>query len=63
MEAQFVPRSHPCTAASIEQVLAPGAALLEETSSIEDDGWLILYVHDESDVDVSPSDSHSECIV
>jgi len=63
MEAQFVPRSHPCTAASIEQVLVPGAALLEETSSIEDDGWLILYVHDESDVDVSPSDSHSECII
>ena len=55
MEAQFVPRSHPCTAAPLNKSLRL-AQLLEETSSMKTtDGS--FYMHDESDADASPSDN------
>jgi carotenoid 9,10(9',10')-cleavage dioxygenase 1 len=62
MEAQFVPRFHPCTATSAERVLDPGATSGNQTST-EDDGWLVLFVHDESDASINPAERCSECII
>lgn len=46
MEAQFVPRKH-----------APS-----DSKNVEDDGWLILYVHDESECGLAATNK-TECVI
>ena len=52
MEAQFVPRSH-------SNHKNQGS----QDHGTEDDGWLVLFVHDESDRYTSAAEGRSECII
>ena len=55
MEAQFVPRS--------SSILDKDESPQHGESSSEDDGWLVLFVHDEGDANMSAAEGCSECII
>lgn len=67
METQFVSRgSDGYFKTELESILKQVSDNAEQRcddSLAEDDGWLILYVHDESNTSAAAAECHSECVI